>query len=189
MSLKGEPDGPRPRPTPRLGAEAKSSLASCDMASQHVASVNAGAAWYFAGIKLTATVTARWSRVVAKTSVTTAARAQMIESHMPDLVASRLGETMQQVGGDGFLFGTNALTRRQIAEICDGLVPELQRRPDSQGLRERDPKEQSVGVLRAPPYQGPWCRRAARGTLRCTAKRHAAFRPIQTILDERSGAR
>ncbi len=46
----------------------------------------------------------------------------------PDIVASRLAETMQQVGGDGFLIGTNGLTRRQIAEICDGLVPELQRR-------------------------------------------------------------
>lgn len=31
-------------------------------------------------------------------------------------------------GGDGFLIGTNGVTRRFIAEVCDGLVPELQAR-------------------------------------------------------------
>jgi FMN-dependent oxidoreductase (nitrilotriacetate monooxygenase family) len=45
----------------------------------------------------------------------------------PDSVASQLDEAMQEVGGDGFLM-TAAWTRRQVAELTDGLVPELQRR-------------------------------------------------------------
>jgi alkanesulfonate monooxygenase SsuD/methylene tetrahydromethanopterin reductase-like flavin-dependent oxidoreductase (luciferase family) len=45
----------------------------------------------------------------------------------PDAVAAQMGEAMQEVGGDGFLIG-NALERRQVAEICDGLVPALQKR-------------------------------------------------------------
>ena len=35
---------------------------------------------------------------------------------------------MQDVGGDGFLFSDTPIERRSIMEICDGLVPELQRR-------------------------------------------------------------
>jgi alkanesulfonate monooxygenase SsuD/methylene tetrahydromethanopterin reductase-like flavin-dependent oxidoreductase (luciferase family) len=46
----------------------------------------------------------------------------------PDDVAAQLGELMAEVGGDGFLIGSDGVTRRQIAEITDGLVPELQRR-------------------------------------------------------------
>jgi hypothetical protein len=38
-----------------------------------------------------------------------------------------MDEAMQEVGGDGFLM-TAAWTRRQVAELTDGLVPELQRR-------------------------------------------------------------
>jgi alkanesulfonate monooxygenase SsuD/methylene tetrahydromethanopterin reductase-like flavin-dependent oxidoreductase (luciferase family) len=45
----------------------------------------------------------------------------------PDSVAAEMSEVMQEVGGDGFLIG-NAVERRQIAEICDGLMPALQRR-------------------------------------------------------------
>lgn len=49
----------------------------------------------------------------------------------PDQVADRLGEVMEEVGGDGFLitrpFTTN-ISRRYITEICEGLVPALQRR-------------------------------------------------------------
>lgn len=48
----------------------------------------------------------------------------------PDQVADMMGETMEKVGGDGFLISTPSLSvsRRQIAEVTDGLVPALQRR-------------------------------------------------------------
>lgn len=48
----------------------------------------------------------------------------------PDEVAAIMGEVMAEVGGDGFLLttATQTVSRRQIAEICDGLVPALQRR-------------------------------------------------------------
>jgi alkanesulfonate monooxygenase SsuD/methylene tetrahydromethanopterin reductase-like flavin-dependent oxidoreductase (luciferase family) len=46
-----------------------------------------------------------------------------------DDVAARMGEIMEEVGGDGFLImGWPGLTRRYIAEITDGLAPALQRR-------------------------------------------------------------
>ena len=35
---------------------------------------------------------------------------------------------MEEVGGDGFLFAGASITRREMAEVTDGLVPELQRR-------------------------------------------------------------
>jgi len=35
---------------------------------------------------------------------------------------------MQEVGGDGFLLFNSDFTRRYVMEICDGLVPALQRR-------------------------------------------------------------
>ncbi len=37
-------------------------------------------------------------------------------------------EIMQEVGGDGFLIFNSYFDRRYIIEVCDGLVPELQRR-------------------------------------------------------------
>jgi len=46
----------------------------------------------------------------------------------PDAVAARMGEVMQEVGGDGFLFSLPNVSRRVLAEIEDGLVPALQRR-------------------------------------------------------------
>jgi alkanesulfonate monooxygenase SsuD/methylene tetrahydromethanopterin reductase-like flavin-dependent oxidoreductase (luciferase family) len=46
----------------------------------------------------------------------------------PDSVAARMGEAMQEVGGDGYLFSLPNLSRRTLAEIEDGLVPALQRR-------------------------------------------------------------
>ncbi|MEJ0094452.1 MAG: NtaA/DmoA family FMN-dependent monooxygenase [Methylocella sp.] len=48
----------------------------------------------------------------------------------PDQVADRMGEIMEEVGGDGFLITTPVLrvSRRYIVEIADGLVPALQRR-------------------------------------------------------------
>jgi FMN-dependent oxidoreductase (nitrilotriacetate monooxygenase family) len=48
----------------------------------------------------------------------------------PDQVADRMGELMDEVGGDGFLITSPVmrLNRRYIVEITDGLVPALQRR-------------------------------------------------------------
>ena len=48
----------------------------------------------------------------------------------PDQVADVMAAAMEQVGGDGFLFPGDGgwLTRQRIIEICDGLVPALQRR-------------------------------------------------------------
>ncbi|HUF99891.1 MAG TPA: NtaA/DmoA family FMN-dependent monooxygenase [Ilumatobacter sp.] len=46
----------------------------------------------------------------------------------PDQVAAQMGEVMEEVGGDGFLFTLENTTRRAVAEITEGLVPALQRR-------------------------------------------------------------
>ncbi|MFC0629389.1 NtaA/DmoA family FMN-dependent monooxygenase [Kribbella deserti] len=48
----------------------------------------------------------------------------------PETVANRMGEIMEEVGGDGFLITSPRmqLNRRYITEITDGLVPALQRR-------------------------------------------------------------
>lgn len=48
----------------------------------------------------------------------------------PDQVATRMGEAMEEVGGDGFLITSPSLrmSRRYIVEITDGLVPALQRK-------------------------------------------------------------
>ncbi len=46
----------------------------------------------------------------------------------PDSVAGQMGEIMQEVGGDGFLFSMPNVSRRLLAEIEDGLVPALQDR-------------------------------------------------------------
>jgi alkanesulfonate monooxygenase SsuD/methylene tetrahydromethanopterin reductase-like flavin-dependent oxidoreductase (luciferase family) len=48
----------------------------------------------------------------------------------PDTVAERMGEVMDEVGGDGFLICSPGMrnSRRYITEITDGLVPALQRR-------------------------------------------------------------
>jgi FMN-dependent oxidoreductase (nitrilotriacetate monooxygenase family) len=48
----------------------------------------------------------------------------------PDQVADKMGEAMEAVGGDGFLITMPGQTanRIDIAKVCDGLVPALQRR-------------------------------------------------------------
>ena len=49
----------------------------------------------------------------------------------PDQVATRLGAIMEEVGGDGFLItrpNTTLISRHYITDICEGLVPALQRR-------------------------------------------------------------
>ncbi len=45
-----------------------------------------------------------------------------------DHVAGMMQEIMEEVGGDGFLFFNGTFDRRYVMEVCDGLVPELQRR-------------------------------------------------------------
>jgi FMN-dependent oxidoreductase (nitrilotriacetate monooxygenase family) len=44
----------------------------------------------------------------------------------PEHVASAMGEVMEEVGGDGYMF-SGPVTRRYVAEIADGVVPALQR--------------------------------------------------------------
>ncbi|WP_181706681.1 NtaA/DmoA family FMN-dependent monooxygenase [Chthonobacter rhizosphaerae] len=49
----------------------------------------------------------------------------------PDQVAERMGEIVDYIGGDGFLITrpfTTIISRQYINEICEGLVPALQRR-------------------------------------------------------------
>jgi FMN-dependent oxidoreductase (nitrilotriacetate monooxygenase family) len=46
----------------------------------------------------------------------------------PDSVAAEMGEVMQAVGGDGFLFSLGNVSRKSVVEITDGLVPALQQR-------------------------------------------------------------
>lgn len=45
-----------------------------------------------------------------------------------DHVAGLMQDIMQEVGGDGFLLFNAHFDRRYVMEVCDGLVPELQRR-------------------------------------------------------------
>ena len=45
-----------------------------------------------------------------------------------DHVAGVMQEVMEDVGGDGFLLFNGYFDRRYVMEVCDGLVPELQRR-------------------------------------------------------------
>ncbi|MGD9764015.1 MAG: NtaA/DmoA family FMN-dependent monooxygenase [Candidatus Binatia bacterium] len=48
----------------------------------------------------------------------------------PDSMAERMGQIMEEVGGDGFLITTHnqAVSRRLLLEVTEGLVPALQRR-------------------------------------------------------------
>ena len=45
----------------------------------------------------------------------------------PETIAARMGETMDEIGGDGYLV-SHVLTRRSVSEITDGLAPALKRR-------------------------------------------------------------
>jgi FMN-dependent oxidoreductase (nitrilotriacetate monooxygenase family) len=45
-----------------------------------------------------------------------------------DHVAGMMQDIMEEVGGDGFLIFNTYFNRRYVMEVCDGLVPELQRR-------------------------------------------------------------
>jgi FMN-dependent oxidoreductase (nitrilotriacetate monooxygenase family) len=48
----------------------------------------------------------------------------------PDQVADKMGEAMEEVGGDGFLITTQtqSISRQVVNDVTDGLVPALQRR-------------------------------------------------------------
>jgi long-chain alkane monooxygenase len=48
----------------------------------------------------------------------------------PEEVAEHMGEAMEAIGGDGFLISTpfQRVGRRFVNEVCEGLVPALQRR-------------------------------------------------------------
>jgi FMN-dependent oxidoreductase (nitrilotriacetate monooxygenase family) len=64
-------------------------------------------------------------REVALSSVT---KAGIDFTGTVDHVAGMMRDVMEEVGGDGFLFFNTYFDRRYIMEVCDGLVPELQRR-------------------------------------------------------------
>ena len=48
----------------------------------------------------------------------------------PEEVADRMGQAIEEIGGDGFLISTpfQRVSRRFVNEVCEGLVPALQRR-------------------------------------------------------------
>jgi long-chain alkane monooxygenase len=72
---------------------------------------------------------ARWIGKTPRTVVQSYARKGGIDfTGTPDHVAGLMQEIMQEVGGDGFLFFNSYFDRRYVMEVCDGLVPELQRR-------------------------------------------------------------
>ena len=70
----------------------------------------------------------------------TPARAASTSPARADHVAGMMQEIMEEVGGDGFLIFNSYFDRRYVMEVCDGLVPELQRRgADAQGLCAQAP--------------------------------------------------
>jgi len=72
------------------------------------------------------------SRWIGKTprevAVSQATKAGIDFTGTIDHVAGMMQEIMEEVGGDGFLFFNATFDRRYVMEVCDGLVPELQRR-------------------------------------------------------------
>ena len=57
-------------------------------------------------------------------------------------------EIMEEVGGDGFLIFNSYFDRRYVMEVCDGLVPELQRRGlTRKAYAHKHFTRQSAGVL------------------------------------------
>lgn len=64
--------------------------------------------------------------VAVQSSTSAGQRVELLGT--PSEVADQMSDVMATVGGDGFLITQDVLTRRSLSEICDGLVPELQRR-------------------------------------------------------------
>ena len=72
---------------------------------------------------------AKWIGKTPRSIVKTYGRKGGIDfSGTADHVAGMMQEVMEEVGGDGFLFFNSYFDRRYVIEVCDGLVPELQRR-------------------------------------------------------------
>jgi FMN-dependent oxidoreductase (nitrilotriacetate monooxygenase family) len=72
---------------------------------------------------------AKWIGRTPRSLVRSYARKDGIDyTGTPDHVAGMMQEIMEEVGGDGFLIFNSYFDRRYVIEICDGLVPELQRR-------------------------------------------------------------
>ena len=72
---------------------------------------------------------ARWLGKPLREIVRTyASKGSLDYTGTPDHVAGVMQDVMQEVGGDGFLISDTPIDRRGVMEICDGLVPELQRR-------------------------------------------------------------
>ena len=72
---------------------------------------------------------AKWIGKTPRTIVTNWATKSGIDfTGTSDHVAGMMQGIMEEVGGDGFLLFNGYFDRRYIMEICEGLVPELQRR-------------------------------------------------------------
>jgi len=72
---------------------------------------------------------AKWIGKTPRSIVKTYGRKAGIDfTGTADHVAGMMQEVMEEVGGDGFLFFNGYFDRRYVVEVCDGLVPELQRR-------------------------------------------------------------
>jgi alkanesulfonate monooxygenase SsuD/methylene tetrahydromethanopterin reductase-like flavin-dependent oxidoreductase (luciferase family) len=72
---------------------------------------------------------ARWiGKTPREVAVSQSAKMGIDFTGTADHVAGMMQEIMEEVGGDGFLFFHSYFDRRYIMEVCDGLVPALQRR-------------------------------------------------------------
>ena len=71
----------------------------------------------------------------------------------PDTVAERMGEAMEAIGGDGFLISTpfQRISRRFVTEVCEGLVPALQRRGLARTAYTRTLLRDTLREFRAEP--------------------------------------
>jgi len=71
---------------------------------------------------------ARWiGKTPREVAVSQSTKAGIDFTGTVDHVAGMMQEIMEEVGG-GFLFFNATFDRRYVMEVCDGLVPELQRR-------------------------------------------------------------
>ena len=72
---------------------------------------------------------AKWIGKTPRALVRSYARKDGIDfTGTADHVAGMMQELMEEIGGDGFLIFNSFFDRRYVVEVCDGLVPELQRR-------------------------------------------------------------
>jgi len=72
---------------------------------------------------------AKWIGKTPRSIVQSYARKAGIDfTGTADHVAGMMQDIMEEVGGDGFLIFNSYFDRRYVMEVCDGLVPELQRR-------------------------------------------------------------